>query len=230
METIAAAVATVANRPVLRTPRHSTSTSAESCRRESQTNQPPGRKRQPPPRYSQLDDTQCDPNIIDRIRSAGRAGHWPIYIHGEVGVGKSFLAAWAYCHWPGTSVQMLNYCDFANTAIQAAKGEEVSYMASNGSKVLMSGAGWWNWLDRVGLLIIDEIGSGYVGEWRSEDFWKLLELRAGRPLIMTGNDTIGTISQRFDLKVASRIMAGTIIGITGQDRRRDGIENRVFRY
>lgn len=125
---------------------------------------------------------------------------------------------------------MLNYCDFANTAIQAAKGEEVSYMASNGSKVLMSGAGWWNWLDRVGLLIIDEIGSGYVGEWRSEDFWKLLELRAGRPLIMTGNDTIGTISQRFDLKVASRIMAGTIIGITGQDRRRDGIENRVFRY
>lgn len=121
------------------------------------------------------------------------------------------------------------YCDLINTAIEAEKYGEVSRTLENGQVIDLTKGQWWNWLASVNLLIVDEIGTGLVNEWRVEMLWRILECRAGKPLLLTGNIGLNTIGEQFDERIQSRIVDGSPIEVVGHDLRRIGLERRVRR-
>ena len=165
---------------------------------------------------------------MDLMRQQATAGGWPLYLFGAVGVGKSFVAASVFVRWRGT-VSMLRYCDLIANSIHVTKYGELSRYNERDILCEYSEASWWRYLADVGLVIVDEIGSGVPHEWRNELFWKFLELRKGRPLILTTNVDPDAIHEQFDGRIESRILAGSLIEVTGRDQRRDGLKARVHR-
>lgn len=179
--------------------------------------------------YRSLDPSRVNPELIDRMRLAFAAEEMPLYLHGAVGLGKSFAAALVYSMWQGPSVTFIPYCDLISLSIRAEKEGSISRVIAEGDTVDMTAAQWWKWLAEVGLLIVDEIGTGMSHEWRTEMLWKVLEVRKKRPLILTGNLPIGGIQEQFGDRIRSRISEGTLIELVGQDQRIEGIRDRFHR-
>jgi predicted ATPase len=193
---------------------------------------PDGWCRSPPAGYESLDELQVNPDVMTLLRAAHAAGEWPVYLTGDVGRGKSYVAALVYARWTGT-VAMARYTDLMGTAIRGAKEGDVSHYTASGQLVEMTEGQWWKCLESLGLLIVDEIGVGIsVGnakEWRAELFWKLLEIRHGKPLLMTGNISPDGLGEHFDRRIQSRIIQGTVIECDGTDKRREGVRGRLHR-
>lgn len=74
--------------------------------------------------------------------------------------------------------------------------------------------------------MIDEIGTRESTHHRYDTMHGLLEARKGKPMIITGNLPIETVATVYDDRVASRLCAGTMVRIIGDDRRLKGVENR----
>lgn len=154
---------------------------------------------------------------------------FPIYLSGTVGLGKSFAAAMVYTRWQGPSVTFLSYADLIGLSIRADKDGSISRIIGSGQMVDLTAAQWWKWLTDVSLLIVDEIGTGMAHEWRREMLWKVLEIRKGKPLLITGNLSSKGLTEQFDARIQSRIMAGTFIELVGSDKRLEGLRGRVHR-
>lgn len=169
-----------------------------------------------------------NPDLLATMRDSFQAGAFPVYLAGAVGCGKSFTAALVYARWTG-SVSMFRYCDLISDAITAEKYGEIIRTNDDGQAIEMTRGQWWRWLENVGLLIIDEIGTGMSHEWRKEMLWNVLEIRKGRPLLMTGNILLNAIGEQFDARIQSRLIEGTIIEVAGPDRRREGVQHRMHR-
>lgn len=194
------------------------------------TRRPAGWHRLPPPQYRTLDEAKVNPALLDELRVAVRSDRYPIYLFGDVGVGKSFAAALVYCRWPERrSVMFSSYVELINTAIEAERSREVTRTLDDGRVIEMTKGQWWKWLAEVSLLVIDEIGTGNAGEWRIEMLWQVLEKRKGLPTLLTGNILLSDLESRFDARIQSRILEGHQIWVTGADRRRQGLENRVHK-
>lgn len=153
---------------------------------------------------------------------------FPIFLYGKVGRGKSFLAAMICARYSGTCM-MTRYSDFISDSMKASKDGHIGRYASNGVFCEFTEAGWWKHLEQVGLLILDEIGSGTGNEWRNEIVLKLLEVRKNKPLILTGNLEPKELFDRFDGRIQSRIIAGALVEHTGRDQRVNGLESRVLK-
>lgn len=166
--------------------------------------------------------------MLTELKSAFAEKRFPIYLAGPVGVGKSFAAALVYARINCT-VSMAYYCDLINTAIEVEKTGEINRTLDSGQIVEMTKGQWWKWLENLGLLIVDEIGTGNVNEWRVEMLWRLLEIRKHKPLLMTGNILLNAVGEHFDRRIQSRLLEGTTIELQGADKRRIGLEQRIRR-
>lgn len=163
------------------------------------------------------------------MRQAFAEKLYPVYLSGTVGLGKSFAAAMVYTRWHGPSVTFLSYADLIGLSIRADKDGGISRITNSGQMVDLTAAQWWKWLADVSLLIVDEIGTGMAHEWRREMLWKVLEIRKGKPLLITGNLAAKGLLEQFDARIQSRILAGTFIELVGNDKRLEGVRGRVHR-
>lgn len=187
--------------------------------------QSPTEQRRPlPDGVADLDESRIPAGTLERLRIHASKGEWPLYLKGEVGRGKSYTAAAVYRRWTGTAVWM-NFFDFCDRAMRLAKDGELS-MYVNGTAVEYTRENWWRGIVSVGLVVIDEIGSGKSHEWRNEALWNLLEKRKGRPLILTGNIDLDGLGEKFDERIQSRIAAGAPVTFQGRDMRLDGLAAR----
>lgn len=150
---------------------------------------------------------------------------WPVYTWGPVGAGKSYLAVNAFVVFAGT-VKFYRWCDFIGDAMGLEKEHEIVRW-QNGRCCEISHASFWRVIETVGLLVIDEIGTGTPNEWRNELCWKLLELRKDKPLIVTGNIDPRELHQQFDVRIQSRFCDGQFYEVRGRDQRRIGMEGRI---
>lgn len=163
--------------------------------------------------------------VFDKIREFAKAGSWPIYLKGQPGRGKSFVAAAAFRRWKTSPAIWMSFVDFADRSMRVAKdGEMGMYIFGNFCE--FSRESWWRRFGNASLVVIDEIGSGMTHEWRNECFWNLLEARRKQPLIMTGNLRLDELADKFDERIESRINAGSIISFEGEDMRLEGIKSR----
>lgn len=124
---------------------------------------------------------------------------------------------------------MMRYSDFVSDSIKASREGSIGRYAANGAFCEHAEAGWWKHLGEVSLLILDEIGTGVMHEWRNELLWKVLEIRKNKPLLLTGNHAPVELGERFDQRIKSRICAGTLFELSGRDLRSDGVKSRVVR-
>ncbi len=164
---------------------------------------------------------------MSAIRSCQRSGKWPLCLWGSAGVGKTCAAAVAYSMWrPSAGWHSLaELCDFLrgfqNSPMQLLR-------ISRHTSVELSLNGFWQRLEKLGLVVIDEIGTRDATAHRYDAFLQVLERRKGKPLILTGNlNPVTTLAQVYDERIQSRIVAGTLVEVRGGDQRLDGLADRV---
>lgn len=176
-----------------------------------------------------FDESRVPAAMLDDLRHRARRGEWPFYFRGDVGRGKSFTAAAIYLRWnPSSSARWMSAVDFFDRGMTVSKEGHLGIYV-DGVFCEYSRESWWRGLANIGLLVIDEIGSGSANDWRNELLWKLLETRKGKPLILTGNLSLNELSSKFDSRIQSRILSGSIIEFSGRDLRTDGMEKRSSR-
>ena len=131
----------------------------------------------------------------------------PIYIHGSVGAGKTGLASVMYRLakrpiWRRADSFLLDLSmgrsdDTYRTELR--KAAEAS------------------------LLVLDDLGIRKPSEGMFHLLFDVLEVRKSKPTIITSNKTLVELCEHYtDERIFSRLAAGTIMQITGEDRRVDG--------
>lgn len=186
--------------------------------------------RKPQPGVFGIDDSQFNPTrravICDALTSKLK---WPCCIWGEVGRGKTYLAAAIYMQWIGTAVWM-TYTEFCRHAWKVTTDGELNLSDGDGRPLELSIETWWDHVANAGVFVLDDVGVGEYRESRNEAVKELLDRRDGKPLILTSNLAPENMDRRslyalFDDRVMSRIRKGRRIELTGPDLRGVGQES-----
>lgn len=138
-----------------------------------------------------------------------------IYLHGEVGTGKTFLAV-AYLKKiirstanPGlmiNAVELLNEIRSSFSPKSVIQTEEVIEKYC-----------------QVDYLLIDDLGAEKGGEWVNETFYLILNRRyeSMNPIIVTSNLRPENIAEKLGDRIASRLLGheAVVIELKGADKR-----------
>lgn len=177
------------------------------------------------------------PQIQSSLRSLVRGeAPWPLYLWGTAGTGKTSAALVALDHcgkrkgekFDVTPLSLRDWWygyaevrQLTGMRVQADKGWHRDFLA----------VGWglstWEHLiarwARLPLVVIDELGVGRTeSDFRLDVMLEVINARCNdpvRPVIFTGNVKPSELQHVYDDRVASRILAGTVVHITGEDRR-----------
>lgn len=153
------------------------------------------------------------PRLRLAIRSAVRGeSPWPLVLSGRAGVGKTCAALCLLDHAGGL---YFTAGGLADAAIQASKG---TLRTPGGGSV--GPAALWAEIGSTALVVLDELGARErVSDWHYEQVKRLLDDREGKPLIVVTNLKLAEVTQLYDDRVASRLSAGTVVGVDGPDQR-----------
>ena len=145
--------------------------------------------------------------VFDAICAASNpAPRFPIYVTGSVGTGKTGLAAVMYRLarrpiWRRADSFLL---DLSMGRSDDTYRSEVRKAAD------------------ASLLVLDDLGIRKPSEGMFHLLFDVLELRKTKPTIITSNKTLDELSDQYtDGRIYSRLAAGTVMTIGGDDRRID---------
>jgi DNA replication protein DnaC len=125
---------------------------------------------------------------------------WPLFLHGDAGRGKTCAALTLYDAVPGALYWTLDEL------------MEYAYTAS---------AWVWFYSQRARLVIVDEIGGRSTETDREYVTLKhMADIREHRPVIWISNLTPAELGETYDDRIHSRLTSGTVVELTGPDRRR----------
>jgi DNA replication protein DnaC len=133
-----------------------------------------------------------------RDLAAGRA-EWPLYLWGGAGTGKTCAALWLLDQVPWSL-----YVDLERLA-------DIAYDRH---------AALWEDAPTYHLAVVDEIGLRVLDSDREYLALKrMADLREMAPTIWISNLSPGQLRQTFDDRIYSRICSGSVVHLTGPDRR-----------
>lgn len=140
--------------------------------------------------------------------------NWPLTLTGPVGTGKTCAALYfADCAGPGCVYKIL--AELMDDISAAGKG---LYYDEHGDRVFIHRY-WRNW-EEARLTVLDELGTRQkMPDWLYETLKRAMDLRQGKPAIYVTNLSIQQIADLIDDRIASRLDAGTVFELLGQDRR-----------
>jgi DNA replication protein DnaC len=170
--------------------------------------------------------SQMPSQVRDAIDFCYRESRWPLYLWGPTGRGKTCAAAIAYSLWQpsATWMSLAELCD----TLKTFNASHIQVIQSGGRPVEVTLNGFWERLRKMGLVVIDEIGTREVSAHRYDALLRLLETRQRSPLILTGNlDPIKKLGEVYDERVQSRISNGVMLHVNGVDRRLEGVADRI---
>jgi len=79
---------------------------------------------------------------------------------------------------------------------------------------------FWPWVERLPLVVIDDIGlRDRANDSQYEALKLLLDRRVGLPLVLTSNHDLDTIGKIFDARIYDRLFAGTLVELHGPSLR-----------
>lgn len=159
---------------------------------------------------------------------------WPLYLWGAAGTGKTSagLALLDYCgrgprEW--TFEQPVGDWLYGYAEIRSLAGLKIKAdrgMAAHDFGVPDGLSTWDKMLHNWRLLplaLLDEIGVGATaGDFKLDTLLEVLNARCNdpvKPLIVTGNLSPSDLPGMYDDRVASRVLAGTVYRLGGNDRR-----------
>lgn len=131
---------------------------------------------------------------------------WPLFIHGDVGSGKTRAA--------------LCLCDFADTAAYWSIDRLASIEIGDDidAKCQM-----WRDVERKDLVVLDELGQREkIGDLHSSTLQRFLDERENQNHAMAiyiSNVPAKGLGGIYDDRIVSRLLAGTVFHLDGDDRR-----------
>ena len=70
-------------------------------------------------------------------------------------------------------------------------------------------------------LFLDDLGVRPPTPPMLQAIFDVLEMRKGRPVVIVSNHDLRKLSEIYDERIVSRLSAGTVLEIRGQDRRKN---------
>ena len=142
--------------------------------------------------------------VLEYIRKVRDNHAWPLYIHGPPGVGKTCIAALMYSRCTGSALWLR-----ADTTLK-----EMGFATPEQSQA------WRKSIKQTTCIFLDDLGVQAPNPQMLVALFDLLEDRKGRPLVITGNHSMQSLSQIYEARIVSRLSAGSILWIDGGDRRK----------
>lgn len=184
-----------------------------------------------PPGFEDAELDLIEPELRKELRNIlmGRLNQYPVYIHGDVGVGKSYAAALVFAHWEGpacwydTNEWMQDVLTARSsrhkTVSQRYQGGDRQYFGYSFERTEKQL--WRMMMDPNRLWVFDDICVEEPGRTKREIMHRISDCRQGKPTVYTSNKTIGELAELYDDRVASRVACGRELPCIGKDRRAD---------
>lgn len=162
-------------------------------------------KRAAPAGYESVTWSQVNNRtIVEKwLRTAGQDRRFPIYIHGDTGTGKTSLAGLLY---QNAESPVWRRCDDFLLSLATTRSD-ASFRVEQTKATHCS------------CLFLDDIGLRTPTESMQQILFDLLEMRKSKPTVITSNHSPEDLALVYDDRITSRILAGTILMLSGCDRR-----------
>lgn len=136
---------------------------------------------------------------------------WPLLISGPTGTGKTCAA-----------LALVDFIPKGEFLTEAGLIEALNHRRENGDLPAT-----WKQIENASLFVLDEFGlKNTPTQYNCETILRLLDTRIARPTIITINSTcdnagdlLDEVSRLYDDRIASRLSAGTVFFLKGDDRR-----------
>jgi DNA replication protein DnaC len=142
--------------------------------------------------------------ISPQVAKTNKTPRFPVFIFGSVGTGKTGIAAVLYriatsAIWRRADTFLLDLSTGRND------GKYTQEMAK---------------IDSTNLLVLDDLGTRKPSEGMFQMLFDILERRKSKMTVITSNHSPEELRAVYeDGRIYSRLMAGTAILCTGEDRR-----------
>jgi DNA replication protein DnaC len=163
--------------------------------------------------------SEADPQVLSQMVQAAQAKRWPILLAGRSGVGKSCLACLVASHVPHWRFAAAS--ELIGWVLQARMSDTKSVLVRTmaGAEVERNETEIFRWVEWAQVLVLDDVGVRLLTEVQSDILLRVLDLRFGKPTIVTTNCTAETLPQMVGERCASRLRAGAQFRMVGNDRR-----------
>ena len=158
----------------------------------------------------------CEVRATMRAVVAGEKP-WPLFMTGQAGVGKTCAAL--------CLLDLVQYGEYFTVADLCEKLTNAAFgrleWSQGGRGGIMTATMFRRcYLAGPELLVLDELGlRDSVSDAHYETVYRTIELRLGKPFIVISNHGLDQLGKIYDDRTASRLVAGTVIEIGGEDRR-----------
>lgn len=144
---------------------------------------------------------------------------WPLFIWGRPGVGKSFASALLYQRWDARQrVAWWRLTDFQARIAECRKNGHAVAMVE-GRPIERTEEMWFRILGQQDMVVFDDVGIREPTDTGFEVLFMVAEHRRMKPTVYTSNVAPAALQKVYDERVASRMLAGTVLEMTGADRR-----------
>lgn len=131
---------------------------------------------------------------------------WPLLLWGTPGTGKTCAG--------------LVLLDYAGGMYFPAQTLANEIAAAYRNELRFSAKAIWGEVAKTSLVVLDEIGArSKVTDHQYDCLKRVLDDREGKPLVCISNLDLESIAQVYDDRIASRLAAGTVGHVVGEDRR-----------
>lgn len=198
------------------------------------------KKRRPgrlaPRGYDEACWSQVTKAVDTILVDAFKARRYPLYIHGPTGTGKTCVAALLFrsCSKPplwARADDLLLSLSCGRTSDQRISVELSEDSAETGMRRTRRGLTFGSVMHRISdthCLFLDDIAVRKPTESMRQIFFDLLEIRKGRPFVITSNHSPEELCELYeDDRILSRLLRGTVLHLSGGDRR-DGLGKRFL--
>lgn len=132
---------------------------------------------------------------------------WPLFLYGPAGTGKTCAALVLCDHYLGQYWKLDDLCSELRADIKRNKDDQREWDI-------------WDCWSRWQLAVLDEVGvRDHPSDFEYGVVKRCIDLRSGKPLIVMSNVDIDEIERLYDDRIASRMSAGTVVRLQGEDRR-----------
>lgn len=161
------------------------------------------------------------------MREAHAAKRWPIYLYGDAGRGKSYAMAAVYTLWKHEAAVWRDLQAEIGLVGRIRKSE-AGYVPVWSDKAGQH-VDWWEsnvfaTIRNASLVCFDDIGLRSPSDAMYDVLYQFINLRAGKPTMLTGNLKPAEVAKVYDDRIASRILSGCLIEVAGKDRRLSGVK------
>jgi DNA replication protein DnaC len=164
---------------------------------------------------------EAEPQAAAKALQGMTNAHWPILLAGDVGAGKSCLAALLWSLFPARSARFVE-CSALLGYVMAARTSQsktATMPLAAGGTVDRTESEIMGWVEQASVLVLDDVGLRLLSEAQGEALLRIVNLRYGKPLIVTTNCTAVELPNMVGERINSRLREGTSFRIQSPDRR-----------